>query len=599
MRHFLFAVSAGALALHAGGARAEAPSLTLDLSTDGASPAAAQSTRAPDTASAQQAVQPLRGKDAYRAFFGALRTSNWAEARARAMQMDKDDPVRAVALSELYTAKDSPRVELFELLDLLNRANWLPDADQLGKLAKKRGAEILPEGPQVQKLVYLGSAPRRRYLPTTKQDAAAQMLVGQIQPYINRDDPAGAESLIGPAESQLSPDGLAEARQRVAWSYYIENDDANARRLATRVLETGSTNDWSVQAYWTVGLAAWRQNDPAAAAPAFEQVSRRASNDDMRAAGAYWAARAWMNAGQPAKVAALMKMAAARTDTFYGMLARETLGMADARPAAPATSADAAVKKLGRAPAIRAALSLHEIGETGLADELLRRQAELGGAEDYDALLALSESLDLPATQLWLAQRGPAGRQADRYAHFPRPNWKPDGGWRVDPALVFAHALQESNFRTDAVSPAGARGLMQVMPGTARDMAGGAVSASQLATPSTNMEYGQRYLEQLRDMSATGGLLPKVMAAYNAGPAPVARWNSEVKDGGDPLLFIESLPYYETRAYVNIVMRNYWVYQQRDSGKAEALTAMAQGRWPVFPTMRGGKTVQMSYRIER
>ena len=595
MRHFLFAVGAGALALHAGDARAEGPSLTLDLSPDSVSPTAAT----PDTATAMQAVRPLSGKDAYRAFFGALRASNWTEAKARALQMDKDDPVRAVALAELYTAKGSPRVELFDLLDLLNRANWLPDAEQIGKLAKKRGAEILPEGPQVQKLVYLGSAPRRRYLPTTKQDTAAQVLVGQIQPYINRDDPAGAESLIGPLESQLSPDGLAEARQRVAWSYYIENDDANARRLATRVLETGSTNDWSVQAYWTVGLAAWRQNDPAAAAPAFEQVARRASNDDMRAAGSYWAARAWMNAGQPARVAALMKMAASRADTFYGMLARETLGMADARPATPAANREAAVKQLSRAPAIRAALSLHEIGETGLADELLRRQAELGGAADYDALLTLAESLDLPATQLWLAQHGPAGKQADRYAHFPRPNWKPDGGWRVDPALVFAHALQESAFRTDAVSPAGARGLMQVMPGTARDMAGSTVSPSQLATPSTNMEYGQRYLEQLRDMSATGGLLPKVMAAYNAGPAPVARWNSEVRDGGDPLLFIESLPYYETRAYVNIVMRNYWVYQQRDAGKAEALTAMAQGRWPAFPTMRGGKTVQMSYRIER
>ena len=72
-----------------------------------------------------------------------------------------------------------------------------------------------------------------------------------------------------------------------------------------RVLETGSTNDWSVQAYWTIAMSAWRQNDLTAAAPAFEQVARRASNDDMRAAGSYWAARAWMNAGQPAKVAAL------------------------------------------------------------------------------------------------------------------------------------------------------------------------------------------------------------------------------------------------------------------------------------------------------
>ena len=242
---------------------------------------------------------------------------------------------------------------------------------------------------------------------------------------------------------------------------------------------------------------------------------------------------------------------------------------------------------------------MHGIGEDSLADALLRRQAELGGTNDYEALLVLTQTLDLPATQLWLSQHGPSGREPDSFSRFPRPQWKPDGGWRVEPALVFAHMLQESSFRADAVSPAGARGLMQVMPGTARDMAGSVNGADRLYTPSTNMEYGQRYLEQLRDMSATGGLLPKVMAAYNAGPAPVQRWNSEVRDGGDPLLFMESLPYYETRAYVNIVMRNYWMYQLRDSGKAEAMTAMAEGKWPAFPTMKGGKPVEVSYRMAR
>ena len=89
------------------------------------------------------------------------------------------------------------------------------------------------------------------------------------------------------------------------------------------------------------------------------------------------------------------------------------------------------------------------------------------------------------------------------------------------------------------------------------------------------------------------------MAAYNAGPAPVERWNSQVRDNGDPLLFMESLPYYETRAYVNIVMRNYWMYELRADSKAEALTAMAQGKWPAFPTIRNGKPVQLSYRISR
>jgi soluble lytic murein transglycosylase-like protein len=548
------------------------------------------------SADAQNAVSPLSVQDTYRALFAALRSSNWDEAKTRIGALDKDDPVRAVALAELYTAKNSPKVELFDLLDLLNRASWLPDIDQLSRMAKKRGAELLPDGPQVQKLMWLGSAPKRQYVPAVKQDLAAQALVAQIQPYIKADTPAAAEGLISPEiGATLTPDGLAEARQRVAWAYYINNDDENARRLAAQVLETGSSGDWTVQAHWTTGLSNWRQNDPKAAAAAFEQVMNRASNDDMRAAGAYWAARAWMNAGQPAKVEALLKRAAQRSDSFYGMLARETLGM-DAPQAAVNPMRSAAILDK---PAVRAALALHDIGENDLADQLLRRQAAIGTTRDYDSLLSLTDTMDLPATQIWLAQHGPAGHDGGAFGRFPRPSWRPDGGWRVAPALVYAHALQESVFRTDAVSPAGARGLMQVMPGTARMMDGQPVPLARLTTPSTNLEYGQRYLETLRDMKATGGLLPKVMAAYNAGPLPVERWNTQVRDNGDPLLFTESLPYYETRAYVNIVMRNYWMYELRDDGRAEALTAMAQGKWPAFPSMKNGKAVELSYRITR
>lgn len=558
----------------------------------------AEPTLAPpqDTADAQSVVAPLSRQDIYRTIFSALRAANWPEARSRIATLDREDPVRAVALAELYTAKSSPRTELFDILDLMNTASWLPDSAQLARMAKRRGADILPDGPQVQKLMWLGTAPKRQYTPSIKQDSAAQALVAQIQPFIKADTPGAGEALITPEiESTLSADGLAEARQRLAWAYYIGNDDANALRLAGRALQAGSSSDWAVQAHWTIGLAHWRSNDPSAAAAAFEKVGALASNDDMRAAGAYWAARAWMNAGQAPKVAALLKRAAQRTDTFYGMLARETLGV-EAPQAAINPMRSAAI--LDR-PAVRAALALHEIGENDHADRLLRHQAAIGTVRDYDALLSLTNTLDLPTTQIWLAQHGPAGHNGGSFGRFPRPSWAPDGGWRVDPALVFAHALQESGFRADAVSPAGARGLMQVMPGTARLVAGDAVSASRLSVPSTNMEYGQRYLEQLRDMKATGGLLPKVMAAYNAGPAPVERWNTQVRDNGDPLLFMESLPYYETRAYVNIVMRNYWMYDLRETGTAEALTAMAQGRWPAFPTLKNGKPVQLSYRINR
>ncbi|CCW20264.1 Lytic transglycosylase, catalytic [Sphingobium indicum BiD32] len=531
-------------------------------------------------------------KASYRAIFTALQSQQWTEAKTLIGALDAQDAVRPLALSELYLAKGSPRVELFDLLDLINKAAWLPKADQLSRLAEKRGATMLPALPQVQKMVWLGSAPRREYVGSTKSDTLAIALAGQIQNFVKADDPVGAEALLATGETGLTPEGLTEVRQRVAWAYYIENDDTNARRMAARALETRTGGDWTVQAHWTAGLAAWRQNDCRAAAPAFANVAAFATNADMRAAGAYWASRAYMVCGEAPKVANYLKLAARSDETFYGLLARESLGMPLGAAPVATRFGQAEWLALKDSPNARAAIALAAIGDSARADEMLRYQAKIGGTGQYDALLRLASALNLPATQLWLAHNGPAGKQPASFARFPAPDWRPDGGWRVDPSLIYAHTLQESGFRSDVVSSAGARGLMQVRPGTGSDM--GLASAAQLFVPSTNMEFGQRYLEALRDMSATGGLLPKVMAAYNAGPLPVERWNSQVKDKGDPLLFMESLPYYETRAYVNIVMRNYWMYQIQAKGTADCLTGMAQGMWPTFPNSKGVKLVRLS-----
>jgi soluble lytic murein transglycosylase len=127
---------------------------------------------------------------------------------------------------------------------------------------------------------------------------------------------------------------------------------------------------------------------------------------------------------------------------------------------------------------------------------------------------------------------------------------------------------------------------MQLMPATASLIArhkGDTVGS--LNDPAVSFEYGQSYLEELASAGGTGGLLPKVIAAYNAGPNNVARWTA---GNDDPLLFIESIPFRETRAYVAIVLRNYWIYQRETGSATSSLTAMAQGQWPMFPT----RTVQ-------
>jgi hypothetical protein len=92
----------------------------------------------------------------------------------------------------------------------------------------------------------------------------------------------------------------------------------------------------------------------------------------------------------------------------------------------------------------------------------------------------------------------------------------------------------------------------------------------------------------LRDSPATGGALPKIMAAYNAGLTPVTRWNSEVNDQGDPLLYMESIPYWETRSYVAIVMKNYWMYERQAHAASQSRTALAANAWPGFPSAEQG-----------
>ena len=92
----------------------------------------------------------------------------------------------------------------------------------------------------------------------------------------------------------------------------------------------------------------------------------------------------------------------------------------------------------------------------------------------------------------------------------------------------------------------------------------------------------------------TQHLLPKIIAAYNAGLAPVGRWNTQIRDNGDPLLWIESVPYWETRGYVATVFRNYWMYERQAGGPSESRQALAQGMWPTFPGLAGGQALRMA-----
>ncbi len=522
---------------------------------------------------------PIQVPRDWRGVFAAIRSGNWRSAEA-GIAVLPNHVLTPVAKAELYTAKGSPTVDLARLQALLAEAPDLPQAEQLARMALSRGATTSPLIVQKRPLAFLGSAPRRSRAQAVQGEPAADQLRTALEPLLKVDAAPDAEVHLLQAAPLLSAEARAEAGQRIAWAYYQLGRDADARRVAD-AWRSGARGDWAAHSAWVSGLASWRLNDCEAASRSFREVAATSRERELGAGGYYWAARAEQACRRPRSVAPLLKAAARSNESFYGLLARETLGLDTRLPPDP-HNYSAAVESL---PNVRRAAELVAIGERWLAEDLLRHQARIGRASEHHGLIEFARRLDLAGAQFWLAHNGQPGAVTDPADRYPAPRWAPITGWRVDPALAFAHIIQESTFRADAVSPAQAVGLMQVRPGTAQDMARARnlpYSRSNLTDPGYNLEFGQSFIELMRRSSATGGQLPRIMAAYNAGPTPVARW-AWIPDRGDPLLWIESIPYWETRFYVPAVFRNMWVYQGLAGAEAPTLKSIAEHSWPAFP----------------
>lgn len=526
----------------------------------------------------------VQGPRDWRGVFDAIDSGNWAAARAGIASLPPSI-LTPVAKAELYTARGSPTVDLASLQALLAEAPELPKAQQLATLAWKRGSTTMPWYVEPKPTYSLGSAPVRYRAKPVMGEPAADQLRAALDPLVKADDAATAEAQLLTYAPQLSAEARAEAATRVAFVYYVLGLDLDARRVAD-TWRPGATGEWASQAAWVSGLASWRLNDCNSSVAAFQQAAQLAQQRELRAGGYYWAARAQQACRRPWAVTPLLKAAASAEESpesFYGLLARETLGMPTQLPPDRLIGYDPPIEQY---PNVKRAIELARIGEPALAEEMLRHQAKIGAPSEHHALIELAKKLDLPAAQLWLANNGQWGARSDSADRYPNPSWSPLNGWRVDPALAYGHIVQESAFRRTAISTAGAVGLMQVLPVTAELVSrnrGVPYTRAALTNPTYNLEYGQSFIEMMRRDPGTAGQLPRVIASYNAGPLPVGRW-ATINDRGDPLLWIESIPYWETRYYVPAVLRNMWVYQGLNHEQTSTLKAMAEHRWPAFPT---------------
>ena len=385
---------------------------------------------------------------------------------------------------------------------------------------------------------------------------------------------------------------------------FAANRDEDALRLGEfGAAACGRDGDCQIAALapYMAGLAAWRLDRTDVARSYFEQAWRAGlTTAAQRAAAAFWAARA--HAGDhDDQYATWLSRAAAERVTFYGQIARriladgnDELGEGSAREVLGEADIDAVA---ATDEGLRA-FALLQVGERPRAEAELRRlwPRVQGDAALARAIMLVADRAGLSSLAAQLADLVQAadGRSREN-TRFRIPRLRPDGGFRVDPAIIYALARTESDFNSECLSSAGAVGIMQIMPETAEfvlglhghrvDGRGGWVSG-QLHDPSANLDLGQRYVAYLAESEAVNGDLIRLLASYNAGPAKVAQWGDSMRDAGDPLLFIEAIPVDETRAYVPRVLTYTWIYAARLRLPAPSLDEIAAGAWPRFHPLR-------------
>ncbi|MGQ9365846.1 transglycosylase SLT domain-containing protein [Azospirillum sp. A39] len=412
---------------------------------------------------------------------------------------------------------------------------------------------------------------------------------GRIEDLLRAGRPGAALALLGDDSfaRQLDSAQYDAARARIASALFYGGEVKEALALASAsAARSGAVvND----AHWIAGLAAWRLGQFDRAARQFDAVVAAQPRSPWRlAAAAFWAARAHDRKGRGDEARRQLAVAAHFPHTFYGLLARRVLGTDEALRFQMPALTGRHLAELATRPAGRRAIALLQAGQSDAAEEELRRLHPRGNELMAEALVVLADRAGLPALALQVgnAVAAPDGAPYDA-ALFPIPHWEPRDGFSVDRALLFAVMRQESRFDPTTVSPAGATGLMQIMPATAvhvrdRNVDIDDAGRAALLDPATNMELGQRYLAELLTMPEIGSNLVLLTAAYNAGPGHLLRWRKEMAEIDDPLTFVESIPFGETRDYVKKVLANFWTYRLRLDQETGSLSGVAAGGWPVY-----------------
>lgn len=404
----------------------------------------------------------------------------------------------------------------------------------------------------------------------------------------------------------------AQLQAEIAQQLFAMNYSDHAYQLAKNAFK--SSNYRIGLAGYVAGLIAWKNNDIDQSLKFFAQASKAdIITTNIRAGTYFWAARSCLRKENKQEYIIWLRRSASFVHTFYGILANQILKENDH---------DTSTEKTDFHPL----LNFLKFSSTTLSQVDINTIEATAEGKRFFALLQVDEKkrAEIILKQIWIKNRknlallhsiqliaktigaNDLSKQLveiivqnenllDHNKSLPLPNLHPRNGYRINPALIYALIRLESNFNSKAVSNTGARGLMQIMPMTAKYIAKQKNNVSihrldELQNSALNLEIGQLYLIHLSglynkksyDMLPKGGSLIHMLASYNAGPVITSKWLNSAENNQDPLLFMETIPIKETKNYLHKALTFLWIYSDKLDLPSPSLKALAQNKWPKF-----------------
>ncbi len=446
--------------------------------------------------------------------------------------------------------------------------------------AKRLGGDIVSAAETAQLLLRFVGGADKKYsaLPASmREQAAMKYALARFYRKNERFEKARdvLVSMSSSSGAAIMPEAVWVERRIIARRFvgpFNRDTYRSAYQIASKHgLESGEE---ALEAHFLSGWIALRYlKDADAARGHFEKLSSLAKTRTDKARALYWIGRSNKASGKDKAAADAFEKASQYSTIYYGQLAREENGLGSvAQKINGGTASAEAAARVERDEVVRAFRLSARAGGKGQLNLFLHSLASrFDSADELNAIASMvHDHGGTPAAVRFAKAAAKRGVDIDAWAYPVKalPSWS-QVGRPVEKSLVYALSRQESEFDTNAGSLAGAQGLMQLMPGTARLVANQyklPFAPQKLKSdPAYNVKLGSAHLSDL--IADYNGSYILTLVAYNAGPRRVKEWVAEFGDPRsgkvDPIDWVESIPFQETRQYVQKVMQNVHVYRSR------------------------------------